>query len=93
MHDLDDQVLNILETSEYKEFVVHKTGHGLGMDVHEDPYIMRKNYEKLEKGMVITIEPGLYNINNLGVRIEDDVLITNTSCESLTNFDRNLRII
>ena len=93
MHELDDQVLNVLEQSEYKEFVVHKTGHGLGMDVHEDPYVMRKNYEKLEKGMIITIEPGLYKVNNLGVRIEDDVLITHDSCESLTKFDRNLRII
>jgi Xaa-Pro aminopeptidase len=52
-----------------------------------------KNYEKLEKGMIITIEPGLYKVNNLGVRIEDDVLITHDSCESLTKFNRDLRII
>jgi len=93
MHELDDQVLNVLEKSKYKEFVVHKTGHGLGMDVHEDPYVMRKNHEKLEKGMLITIEPGLYNDDNIGVRIEDDVLITDVGCESLTKFDRDLRII
>ena len=93
MHELGDHVLNVLEQSEYKEFVVHKTDHGLGMDVHEDPYVMRKNYEKLEKGMIITIEPGLFKVNNLGVRIEDDVLITHDSCESLTKFNRDLRII
>ena len=46
--------------SNFKEYIVHKTGHGLGMDVHEDPYVMRKNHELLEEGMVITIEPGLY---------------------------------
>ena len=51
------------------------------MDVHEDPYVMRKNHELLEEGMVITIEPGLYKENHLGIRIEDDVLITNNSCE------------
>ena len=93
MHSLDDQVLKVLEESEYKDFVVHKTGHGLGMDVHEDPYIMRDNFEKLENGMVITIEPGLYNQNNLGIRIEDDVLITKDGCRSLTTFDRELRLI
>ncbi len=93
MHDLDDSVMKILEKSKFKEFIVHKTGHGLGMDVHEDPYVMRKNHELLEEGMIITIEPGLYKENHLGIRIEDDVLITNNSCESLTNFSRELRII
>ena len=63
------------------------------MDVHEDPYVMRKNHELLEGGMVITIEPGLYKENHLGIRIEDDVLITNNSCESLTTFSRELKII
>mgnify|MGYP000058627615 FL=1 len=93
MHDLDDNVMKILEASNFKQYIVHKTGHGLGMDVHEDPYIMRKNYELLEEGMVITIEPGLYKENHLGIRIEDDVLITNNSCESLTTFSRELKII
>jgi Xaa-Pro dipeptidase len=47
----------------------------------------------LEEGMVITIEPGLYREDYLGIRIEDDVLITNEGCNSLTSFDRNLQII
>ena len=93
MHDLDDGVTKVLEASEFKDFIVHKTGHGLGMDVHEDPYVMRKNYELLEKGMVITIEPGLYKDKDLGIRVEDDVLITNEGCKSLTSFDRDLRVI
>ena len=93
MHDLDDGVMKILEDSNYKDFIVHKTGHGLGMDVHEDPYVMRKNYELLEEGMVITIEPGLYRDKYLGIRIEDDVLITDKGCKSLTSFDRNLKVI
>ncbi len=75
------------------DYIVHKTGHGLGLDVHEDPYIMRKNNELLEEGMVITIEPGLYKQGDLGVRIEDDVLITNDGCKSLTTFSKELRII
>ncbi len=72
---------------------MHKTGHGLGLDVHEDPYVMRNNNELLEEGMVITIEPGLYKKGSLGIRIEDDVVITNDGCKSLTTFPKQLRII
>jgi Xaa-Pro aminopeptidase len=61
--------------------------------VHEDPYVMRKNFDLLEKGMIITIEPGLYKDKYLGIRVEDDVLITEEGCKSLTSFDRDLRII
>ena len=93
LHDLDDQVLNSLSNSGYEDLIVHKTGHGLGMDVHEDPYVMRNNNEVLEPGMVITIEPGLYKQGSLGVRIEDDVLITKTGSESLSVFPRELTII
>ena len=93
LHELDDSVLNILEDSDFSEFIVHKTGHGLGLDVHEDPYVMRKNYDLLEEGMVITIEPGLYKKESLGVRIEDDVVITKDGCKSLTTFSKKLTII
>ena len=93
LHELDDTVLNTLANSDYAEFIVHKTGHGLGLDVHEDPYVMRKNHDLLEEGMVITIEPGLYKKGSLGVRIEDDVVITNDGCKSLTTFPKELTII
>ena len=93
LHDLDDQVLNSLNDSGYQDLIVHKTGHGLGMDVHEDPYVMRNNQEVLESGMIITIEPGLYKQGSLGVRIEDNVLITDAGCESLTSFSRDLTVI
>ena len=93
LHDLDDSVLNSLSYSGYEDLIVHKTGHGLGMDVHEDPHVMRNNSEVLKSGMVITIEPGLYKQGSLGVRIEDDVLITDIGCESLTNFSRELTLI
>ena len=76
MHDMDNETM-ILENSDYREFIVHKTGHGLGLDVHEDPYIVRGNNTSLEEGMVITVEPGLYIPEKFGIRIEDDVLITN----------------
>lgn len=92
-HDVDDTVQRVLETSPFAEYRRHKTGHGLGLEVHEDPYIMRGNHAKLADGMVFTVEPGLYRPGECGVRIEDDVLITAEGAESLTVFPRELRLV
>ena len=92
-HAVDDAVLSLLEGSRFGDFVIHKTGHGLGLDIHEDPYIMRGNHQVLEPGMVFTIEPGLYAAGRIGVRIEDDVVVTETGVDSLTSFPRDLRIV
>ena len=81
------------EVPQYFLYYMHALSHGLGLDVHEDPYVMRNNHELLEEGMVITIEPGLYKKGSLGIRIEDDVVITNDGCESLTTFPKQLTII
>ena len=92
-HSIDDVASKVLENSVYGHWIRHKTGHGLGRDIHEDPYIMRGNDELLEPGMVFTIEPGLYHSNDFGVRIEDDILVTDTGCDMLTQFDKSLTII
>jgi Xaa-Pro dipeptidase len=92
-HDVDDAVQIVLENSQFAQFRRHKTGHGLGLDVHEAPQIMRGNGEELTPGMVFTIEPGLYRKGECGVRIEDDVQVTDDGIECLTTFSRQLRIV
>ncbi len=92
-HDIDDAVISVLEASPYADRIRTKTGHGLGRDVHEAPYIMRGNHMVLPAGTVYTNEPGLYDIGNFGVRIEDDVLITDDGCTSLTHFPKELMIL
>jgi len=92
-HEIDDAVISVLEASPYADRIRTKTGHGLGRDVHEAPYIMRGNHQVLPAGTVFTNEPGLYQIDNFGVRIEDDVLITENGCESLTNFPKELTVL
>lgn len=92
-HDVDDAVTAVLEGSPFAEHIRHKTGHGLGRAVHEAPYIMRGNTQVLEPGMVFTNEPGLYRIGRVGVRIEDDILVTENGCRSLTTFPRELQVV
>ncbi|HSF96627.1 MAG TPA: Xaa-Pro peptidase family protein [Thermohalobaculum sp.] len=92
-HQVDDAATSVLESGPYARFIRAKTGHGLGLDIHEAPYIMRGNHVRLEPGMVFTVEPGLYDLDRLGVRIEDDILITETGAESLTSYPRELTLV
>jgi len=92
-HAIDDAVTGVLEASPFADRIRTKTGHGLGRDVHEAPYIMRGNPMPLPAGTVYTNEPGLYEIGKFGVRIEDDVLVTDTGSLSLTTFPKELMVL
>ena len=72
---------------------IHSTGHGLGLEIHEDPRIGKTGMTKLKAGMVITIEPGIYIEGWGGIRIEDTVLVTESGCEVLTPTPKTLRIL
>ncbi|WP_099825089.1 M24 family metallopeptidase [Oceaniglobus indicus] len=92
-HRIDDVVTGVLEASPFADRIRTKTGHGLGREVHEAPYIMRGNHLELPAGTVYTNEPGLYEIDNFGVRIEDDVLVTEDGYKSLTSFPKDLTVL
>jgi Xaa-Pro dipeptidase len=90
---LDRRVTDSLRASGFADLVLTKTGHGLGLDVHEAPQVMVGNLQPMEPGMVFTVEPGLYRDGDIGVRIEDDVLVTPDGSVSLTGFNRGLTLI
>ncbi len=71
----------------------HGTGHGFGLNIHEAPTVYRANDEKFQPGQVVTIEPGVYIPGKLGIRIEDDVLVTETGCKVLTRSENSPNLV
>lgn len=88
--EVDQAARSVIEAAGYGRFFTHRTGHGLGMEGHEPPYIRQGNELILTSGMTFTVEPGIYLPGYNGVRIEDDVLITENGMESLTDYPREV---
>jgi Xaa-Pro aminopeptidase len=91
--EVDGAARKVLRRRKFGRYFTHSTGHGLGLEIHEAPRLAAGQDQKLEPGMVITIEPGAYIPGKWGVRIEDVVVVTASGCEVLTPTDKELVII
>ena len=90
---IDFAARSVLEQAQLGHYFVHRTGHGLGLDIHEPPYISSTAQEPLASGAVFTVEPGVYMFGVGGVRIEDMVVLTDTGAERLTTIPRDLKVV
>jgi len=87
--EVDFAARKVIDKAGYGQYFTHRLGHGLGLEVHEEPYIVKGNKRQLVKGNVHTDEPGIYIPNKFGIRIEDDVLVGDKT-KRLITFDRDL---
>lgn len=90
--DVDAAARDTVEAAGYGEYFVHRTGHGLGVSVHEQPWIVARSPEVLRDGMVFSIEPGIYLPGRFGVRLEEIVFLTTDGCERLSELPRTAEI-
>ncbi|WP_026690658.1 M24 family metallopeptidase [Alteribacter aurantiacus] len=91
--ELDQTARGWISKKGYGDYFPHRLGHGLGIQVHEFPSMHANNTEPLKQGMAFTIEPGIYLPNQAGVRIEDDVFITENGYETFTKYPKELQIV
>ena len=91
--NVDIAAREAIEKSGYGKYFTHRTGHGIGMEGHEEPYMRGDNMQRLEPGMAFTVEPGIYLPNRNGVRIEDNAVITETGADVLSDMPRGIRVV
>ncbi|MEM4749970.1 MAG: M24 family metallopeptidase [Sulfolobales archaeon] len=88
--DIDKAAREVLERRGYSKYFIHSTGHGVGVDVHEKPLLSLSSSDSIEEGMIVTIEPGIYMRNKIGVRVEELVLVSSRGPRILTEISRIL---
>src|SRR5690606_1627343 len=90
LKEIDKVARGIITEAGYGPQFTHRTGHGLGIEIHEEPFVTFNNDQLLEEGMVISVEPGIYLSDKFGVRIEDIVVVTETGFERINHYSREL---
>lgn len=93
MCEFDRAARKVIEDAGYGEYFTHRTGHGIGLEVHEPPDNSAISHVIARPGMCFSVEPGIYLPGKFGVRVEDLVTVTEDGCETLNKLDRELRII
>jgi len=91
--EVDRAARRVISQAGYADRFTHRTGHGIGLDVHEEPYIVEGNTLPLEEGMTFSVEPGIYFPGEFGLRVEDIVVVTEEGAESLNRCPRTLRCV
>lgn len=91
--EVDRAARRVIGEAGYGEYFVHRTGHGIGLDEHEHPYLVEGNGDRLEEGMAFSVEPGVYLPGEFGIRIEDVVVITAGGAERLNRSSRGLHLV
>ena len=89
-HMIDKAARDVINAAGYGAFFTHRTGHGLGSEIHEPPYLTGNSDLVLEEGMVFTVEPGIYLPGRFGVRLEEVAIVTADGCRILSNLPRDL---
>lgn len=91
--EVDAACRDLISQRGYEKMFIHSTGHGIGLDVHEPPWLRMKNAEELRSNMVITVEPGIYIEKKFGVRIEDSIVVLDSKPKVLNRFPKDLYIV
>ena len=90
---VDAAARDVIADAGYGKYFVHRTGHGMGVEVHEQPYLTSVSETVLETGMVFSIEPGIYLPGRFGIRLEDIVILREDGPEIFSDLSRDLTVI
>ena len=92
-HVVDDAARGVIADAGFGAFFLHRTGHGLGVEIHEPPYITATSQTILDEGMVFSIEPGIYLPGRFGTRLEEIVILRADGAEILSGLPRSLHVV